>query len=240
MSGEGYLMSGTLRQERGVTLVELMVSLALTALLGIGILTIWGQTQQAYLDGTEASDAQQRVRIAMDQIVRAIQMAGANPTNQIYGGPAANDPAFTAFRAAGGNCMRLYSDLDGNGNVQGVRENVSFAWVGAGSPITQELGGGPDAGQVWVSGSTGIQELSLDIVANPGGVAMFQYFTGPNAVIPNNPIPVVASPLCENAMTNANRSTIGRVLITITARGTVGTQTFTRTLVSEARPRNVP
>jgi hypothetical protein len=69
---------------------------------------------------------------------------------------------------------------------------------------------------------------------------MFQYFTGPNAAIPNNPIPVVATPVCANAMTNANRTRIGRVLITITARGTVGSQTFTRTLVSEARPRNVP
>jgi hypothetical protein len=88
--------------------------------------------------------------------------------------------------------------------------------------------------------STGIQDLSLDIVANPGGTPMFQYFTGPNAALPNNPIPVVATPVCENAMTNANRTTIGRVVVTITARGTVGTQTLTRTLVSEARPRNVP
>jgi prepilin-type N-terminal cleavage/methylation domain-containing protein len=140
-------MTSTLRQERGVTLVELMVSLALTAMLAVGILTVWGQTQQAYLDGVEASDAQQRVRIAMDQIVRSIQMAGANPRNQIYAGPVANDPAFTAFRAAGANCVRLYSDQDGNGNVQAARENVSFEWVGAGSPITQELGGGPDLGQ---------------------------------------------------------------------------------------------
>jgi type II secretory pathway component PulJ len=233
-------MTGTLRQETGVTLVELMVSLALTALLAVGVLTIWGQTQQAYLDGAEASDAQQRVRIAMDQIARSIQMAGANPRNRTYAGAVSNDPAFTAFRAAGANCMRLYSDLDGTGDVQGARENLSFNWAGSGSPITQELGGGPDLGQVWVAASTGIQELSLDIVDNPGGIPMFQYFTGPNAAIPNNPIPVVASPLCENAMTNANRSTIGRVVITITARGTVGSQTFTRTLVSEARPRNVP
>jgi Tfp pilus assembly protein PilW len=233
-------MTGTLKQERGVTLVELMVSLALTALMGIGILTVWGQAQQAYLDGTQASDTQQRARIALDQIARTIQMAGANPTNQTYGGALANDPAFTAFREAGASCMRLYADLDGNGNVQGARENVSFNWAGAGSPITQEQGGGPDLGQPWVAGSTGIQELALNIVANPGGTPMFQYYTGPNDAAPNTLLPVVATPTCATAMTNANRAKIARVVITITAQGQVGTQTFTRTLVSEARPRNVP
>jgi predicted GNAT family N-acyltransferase len=40
-------------------------------------------------------------------------------------------------------------------------------------------------------------------------------------------------------MTDANRARIGRVVVTMTARGTIGGQTITRTLVSEARPRNL-
>jgi hypothetical protein len=41
-------------------------------------------------------------------------------------------------------------------------------------------------------------------------------------------------------MTNANRARIGRIVITLTAQGQVGNQVVRRTLVSEARPRNVP
>jgi hypothetical protein len=41
-------------------------------------------------------------------------------------------------------------------------------------------------------------------------------------------------------MAPANRSRIGRIVITLTAEGRVGNQVFRRTLVSEARPRNVP
>jgi hypothetical protein len=41
-------------------------------------------------------------------------------------------------------------------------------------------------------------------------------------------------------MVDANRSRIGRIVITLTAEGRVGSQVFRRTLVSEARPRNVP
>jgi hypothetical protein len=44
---------------------------------------------------------------------------------------------------------------------------------------------------------------------------------------------------CQN-LPPADRQRIGRILITLTVRGTVAGQTLTKTLVSESRPRNVP
>jgi prepilin-type N-terminal cleavage/methylation domain-containing protein len=235
------------RVEQGVTLVELMVSLALAAMVMTAVVTLWSQSQQAYMEGAEAADTQQRVRLAMDQVVKAIQQSGANPQNQAYAKPIIppetepqrNDPAYTAFRAVGGNCLRLYSDTDGNGNVQGPTENVFFDWNG--TDLVLSNGGGDDIGQVWVSPPTAPQAIAVNIVANPNGAPIFQYFTGPNdAVAPNTQLAVGAATPCVNVMAPANRSRIGRIVITLTAEGRVGNQVFRRTLVSEARPRNVP
>ena len=145
------------RREQGVTLVELMVSLALAAMVMTAVVALWSQSQQAYMEGAEAADTQQRVRIVMDQLVKAIQQSGANPQNQAYGKPIVppeteaqrNDPAFVAFREVGGSCLRLYSDTNGDGRVTGPTENVFFNWTG--NSLTVENGGGSDNGQIWVS-----------------------------------------------------------------------------------------
>lgn len=232
---------GTIGRQHGVTLVELMISLALLSLLTVGVLAIWGQSQQAYLEGAEAADVQQRVRLAMDEMVRAIQAAGANPTNQTYAGATANDPAFVAFREAGPWCVRLYSDQDGDGAVRGSNENRVFNWSSVTSTLTQESGGGPDTGALWVNPAAGPEQLAWNLVANPGNAPIFQFFTSPGDAAPNTLIAMVLNvDPCGNTMTDVDRARIGRVVITLTASGRVGNQTIKRTLVSEARPRNVP
>jgi hypothetical protein len=218
-----------------------MVALVLGAVILVGVLAVWRQTQMAYLDGAEAAEVQQTVRVAMEDIAAVVRAAGANPTNQRYAGAAppapANDPAFVVFREAGTSCLRLYSDLNGDGDVADPGENVSFNWAGvAGAPITRESGGGPDGGQAWAGPSGGVQELALNIVPNLGGVPIFQYFTG--ALGPPIDTPIPAGGPC--GMPAAARAQIGRVVITLTVQGTVAGQTVRRTLVSEVRPRNVP
>ena len=100
------------RDERGVTLIELMVSLALTAMVVGAVVTLWAQSQKAYMEGSEAADTQQRVRLAMDQIVRAIQQTGANPQNEIFAAPLnRNDQAYVAFRAVGQMSKSAQSSL---------------------------------------------------------------------------------------------------------------------------------
>lgn len=225
--------------QRGSTLLEQVVALALGGIVLVSVASVWHQSQQAYLEGAEAADVQQDLRITLERLTRAIQSAGANPTNQVYAGGLSNDPAFVAFRGAGPQCLRLYADLDGDGRVTGSEENVAFAVAtGTLASLTQQEGGGPDAGQSWVALPAPGQVLVGALVANPGGVPVFQFFTGPNDANPNAPLPAGNGAGCD--MPEATRARIARVVLTLTAQGDVGGRTFTRTLVSEARARNVP
>ena len=110
----------------GTTLVEVAVGLAVGSLLVAAILILMGQAQKGYMHSSEVTDLQQNLRVAMDRMMRVIQAAGVNPKNQNWGGAAVNNPAFTAFREAGRNCIRVYADLDGDGNRRnaGRRERL--------------------------------------------------------------------------------------------------------------------
>ena len=128
------------------------MGLAVGAVLVAGILDLIEQSQKAYMHSSEVTDLQQNVRVAMDRVVRIIQAAGVNPMNKPWGGATTNDPAFTAFREAGRNCIRLYADLNGDGIVTTTAfdENVFFFWPGDGdgaalSETRGTVGGQPDA-----------------------------------------------------------------------------------------------
>jgi hypothetical protein len=197
------------------------------------------------MHSSEVTDLQQNVRVGMDRVVHIIQAAGVNPMNLPWGGATANNPAFTAFREAGRNCIRVYADLNGDGDVQDTDENVFFHWsTSAGAALREQRGtsgGQPDAGQAWVAAGTGLEDLARDVVANPGGTHMFQYFTGPNDATPNTQLtPPGASPTTCASLTDAQRARVARVVVTLTGRATVGGEVMTKTLISDARARNVP
>lgn len=226
-----------LGSERGVTLLELMISLFLGAIVVVGVLSAWQSSQQAYFEGAEAADAQQNLRVGMDKIARTVRMAGLDPTGAVWGGASPTDPAFVAFREAGTRCLRVYADLDGNGNVGGADENLRFDWSGTnGDPLTVTAGGGPDNAAVTGGGGTTTGEVALGIVANPAAVPMFQYFQGPNGPTPGAAIAAGGS--C--GMSNANRSLIGLVVVMLTTQEVVGGQTVSKTVTFNVRPRNVP
>ena len=233
--------------DSGTTLVEVAVGLAVGSLLVAGILVLVGQAQKSYMHSSEVTDLQQNVRVAMDRVVRVIQAAGVNPRNKPWGGGAGpNNPAFTAFREAGRNCIRVYADLDGDGTVQQAGGERLLPLVDDGRRPSQGDArslGGIDGGTVWVGATSGPDDLARDIVANPGGVAMFQYFTGVNDPLgaPNTQLtPPGANAATCASLTAAERERISRVVITLTGRATVGGETLTKTLTSVARPRNVP
>jgi Tfp pilus assembly protein PilW len=247
------------RQQSGTTLVEIVIGLAVSAVLIAGVLTLMQQTQKSYLHSSVTIDLQQNVRVAMDRMTRVIQAAGVNPDNQTWGGATENDSAFTAFRQAGRNCIRVYADLNGDGNLnvggqaEEADENIFFFWsTTSPSPLFEQRGtqaGQPDFGQPWVADSGGQQELARDIATNPTGTAMFRYFTGVNDPLgaPNTElIPPAASTTTCNSLNAAARQRIARVVVTLTGRATIGTpatsgfEVMNKTMTSDARARNVP
>jgi hypothetical protein len=238
-----------------VTIVEIAVGLAVGALMVAGILVLIEQSQKAYMHSSEVTDLQQNVRVSIDRIVRVVQAAGVNPLNQQWGGAAANNVAFTAFREAGRNCLRVYADLNGDGFVTGVDENVYFHWPttpATGSPLRETRGtaaGQPDAGQPWVTLATGPDELARDIVANPPSLPlplstdMFRYFTGINDPLgaPNTELapPALSTTACAS-LTDAQRARVARVVVTVTGQATIAGVVLKKTVTSDARARNVP
>lgn len=69
-----------LRDGRGGSVIELVVTLALFALVMGGVVGTWGKAQEAYFIGSESAEVQQNVRAAMDFMVREIRSAGRDGT----------------------------------------------------------------------------------------------------------------------------------------------------------------
>jgi len=69
-----------LAPERGVTLTELLVALAIFGLVMAGVITTWTKAQEAYFVGSDVAELQQNVRTALDFMVREIQSTGRDAT----------------------------------------------------------------------------------------------------------------------------------------------------------------
>jgi prepilin-type N-terminal cleavage/methylation domain-containing protein len=73
-------VSHLLRDARGLTLTELVVTLALFAIVMMGVVGIWSKAQEAYFAGSESAEVQQNIRAAMDFMVRELRSTGRDAT----------------------------------------------------------------------------------------------------------------------------------------------------------------
>jgi prepilin-type N-terminal cleavage/methylation domain-containing protein len=69
-----------MRDTRGLTLTELVVTLALFAMVMAGVVGTWGKAQEAYFIGSESAEVQQNVRAAIDFMLREIRSTGRDVT----------------------------------------------------------------------------------------------------------------------------------------------------------------
>jgi prepilin-type N-terminal cleavage/methylation domain-containing protein len=65
-----------MRGERGFTLVELLVALFISVVIGVATIGFMTYSQKSHAVQEQVVDAQQNVRVATDQMVRDIRMAG--------------------------------------------------------------------------------------------------------------------------------------------------------------------
>ncbi len=73
-------MTNPRRDARGLTVTELVVTLALFAIVMMGVVGTWGKAQQAYFLGSESAEVQQNVRAAIDFMVRELRSTGRDAT----------------------------------------------------------------------------------------------------------------------------------------------------------------
>jgi type IV pilus assembly protein PilW len=96
--------------QTGFTLAELMVAIAVTALIMGGLFALLLGGQQNYALGSNQADAQQSARVALNRMMQEIRGAGYNPSA---------DPAlFSAITAQSATGFTIQNDWNGNGVIE--------------------------------------------------------------------------------------------------------------------------
>jgi len=78
--------------QRGFTLAELLVAIAVVGLIMTGLLTFMMTGNQTYLTGSNQIEAQQAARVALERMAREIRGAGYNPKGAVCEPPLTNCP----------------------------------------------------------------------------------------------------------------------------------------------------
>ncbi len=65
------------KNSKGVTLIELLIALVLSAILTGGIYRTFIHQQKSYATREQVADMQQNVRVAINRMMREIRMAGS-------------------------------------------------------------------------------------------------------------------------------------------------------------------
>ena len=94
----------SLRHEDGVSLVELVVTLGLFALILTGVVSVWGKAQEVYFAGSEIAETQQNARAALDFMVRELKAAGRDITLCAFDFTDTSQDCDSGKMAAGGTC----------------------------------------------------------------------------------------------------------------------------------------
>ncbi|OGB92101.1 MAG: hypothetical protein A2Z31_00965 [candidate division NC10 bacterium RBG_16_65_8] len=97
-SGEGVPH----RHARGFSLLEILVTVALFAMVMGGVYLLYTTMQGTLTRGEMKSDLQQNARVGLDRLVQELRMAGYDPENAL--GQVTDQP-FNEIRAAGDNCL---------------------------------------------------------------------------------------------------------------------------------------
>ncbi len=182
-------------RQDGFTLVELLVAIAMFAMIMMGIFYLWSGDQMAYLQGSAAADTQQDARAAMEQLARDIRLAGYDPCRYVSQNPAPPNPpgtncsnpgppgagvpntrsAFAPVRAGifqivtalpTATSIRIRMDRDADGGTAGLDEDITFTYDGGGQRLFRNRNDG-----------SGDQELARNITSfqleyfNAAGVA---------------------------------------------------------------------
>jgi type IV pilus assembly protein PilW len=167
-------------RQRGVTLVELLVTLAIGSLLIIGAVTIYGQSKVSYNTNESVARLQENARFALAMLEPDLRMAsfwGLTSRSFLVEGRAAPTDPVPAGLAVGGDCginwsINLARDVDGSNN--------GYAWGCA------PFGGGPASA---TSDTLVIRRATVDPVAPAAGRLQVQTTRSQGALFADGAIP---------------------------------------------------
>jgi prepilin-type N-terminal cleavage/methylation domain-containing protein len=140
---------------RGLTLTELMISLAIFGVIMGVLFGFLVGARNSYSDTREKAQYQQSMRAVMSLITREIRSAGCDPLDDGFN--------FDKFGVADAGQLQVRMDLNGDMDIVdiGPDENVSYAF--AGGNLTRDNGNGP---QVILRGIQAFTFTYFDAVGN--------------------------------------------------------------------------
>jgi type IV pilus assembly protein PilW len=101
---------------RGFTLIEILITLAISAFIFGAMITFFINQQKHYNVRMQVAAMQENTRTGLDFMVRELSMAGYDPTETSGAG----------ILVANANTVQVTMDLNGNGTTADADENVAY------------------------------------------------------------------------------------------------------------------
>jgi prepilin-type N-terminal cleavage/methylation domain-containing protein len=100
-------------RQRGFSLLELVIGMAIFLLVLLAVYQLFDTGSATYRSGQRKADVQQNARVALDEVVRQLRMAGYFPENyNTNAGDNLVNPR--AIHVAASTGLAVYGDLDGS------------------------------------------------------------------------------------------------------------------------------
>jgi type IV pilus assembly protein PilW len=130
------MISARLTSERGFTLAELAVAIAVIAVILSGLLTLQVTGQETYLTGSNQVESQESGRFALQRMITEIRGAGNDPTRATNSSP----PLWTKITAASASGFTINNDWSGDGVINNA---ISYTVNGTarGEQVTYSVNG---------------------------------------------------------------------------------------------------
>ncbi len=179
--------------QRGFTLAELLVAIAIVGLIMTGLLTLLMTGTESYLTGANQVEAQAAIRWVLDRMARELREAGYDPGGSGACTPPPPAGCFDAIINATSTGFTIQNDWNSSGAIEtGVVVQVSYDFggvltnVGHGERIDYSVNAGTLTRREWAVDAapapllTGVQQASAGGVLQP----LFQYLDADGNVLP--------------------------------------------------------
>ena len=118
--------------EEGFTLVELLVSILVSMIVLAAISATFVIQNKSYAKQEQVVDVQENARATLQLMTKELLMAGYDPTGK----------AGSGIESAYANTVRFTMDLDGNEDVTGSSEDITYALDTTDNQVTRQVGSG--------------------------------------------------------------------------------------------------
>lgn len=201
----------------GFTLIEVLIALLIAGLAAGSIYGVFISSNRSYRTQENVTDAQQRVRVGMEMMVRDIRMAGLDPAGGATDGI---DGSGAGFKEATSTKIRFTADRDINGAIDDQGSSATKNQ----ERITYLLESGSLKRILYEGHATG--ESTQTLFGNVSGLTFSYEDADGNSI---------AAPVSA-----ANLGSIRTVIIGLTCQGTDAMgNTFSRTLRAKVSCRNL-